>query len=133
MSGPDKYGIERATLTVLDPKTGKDGAQIDFQFNPKEWNITHATEWKSEPAKKGKSPPEFKGSKPAAVSVEMFLDEEKGDVWMTVEKLLALVMPEPESVTSNRPSPPHVLFQWGAAQAVMFKGYVESVAVKYTR
>ncbi|HET6951371.1 MAG TPA: hypothetical protein VFI47_13400 [Acidimicrobiales bacterium] len=126
----------RATLTILEPKSGGGSAKLDtieFPFNPKEWSITHAAEWKTETTKKGTPPPEFKGPKPASASVEIFLDEsdrEGGDISKTVARLKVLVDPNPDSVTSNKPSAPHILFQWG--EAVRFKGYVDSVAVKYT-
>ena len=128
--------VIKAKLTMLEPKSGGGLAEIDhikFPFNPKEWVITHAAEWKTETTKKGTPPPEFKGPKPASASVEMFLDETDrpaGDISTTVAKLRTLVAPEPGSVSGNKPSAPHVLFEWG--KAIRFKGYVDSVAVKYT-
>jgi nucleoid-associated protein YgaU len=131
-----RENVIKASLTILEPKPGGAMAKIDtieFPFNPKEWSITHAAEWKSETTKKGTPPPEFKGPKPASASVEIFLDESgnaAGDISKTVAKLRKLVAPEPNSVNGNMPSAPHVLFAWGTA--IQFKGYVESVAVKYT-
>jgi nucleoid-associated protein YgaU len=128
--------MARATLIMLEPKSGGGLAEIDrikFPFNPKEWAITHAADWKTETTKKGTPPPEFKGPKPASASVEIFLDEtdrDGGDISTTVAKLRTMVAPEPGSVSGNKPSAPHVLFQWGSA--IRFKGYVDSVAVKYT-
>jgi nucleoid-associated protein YgaU len=130
-----RQSVRKATLTVLEPKPGST-AQLDvinLPFNPKEWSITHTAEWKSETTKKSSPPPEFKGPKPASANVEVFLDEtdrEKGDISKTVDKLKKLVVPEPGTVSSNKPSAPHVLFEWGSA--ITFRGYVESVAVKYT-
>jgi len=132
----DKSSLLKATLTVQEPKVGGAPGQLDrikLPFNPKEWAITHAAEWKTETTKKGTPPPEFKGPKPASASVEIFLDESEnpdGDISTMVDRLRKLVAPEPTSVSSNKPSAPHVLFEWG--KAVTFKGYVESVAVKYT-
>lgn len=130
----DRESILKATLTLIEPtRTGAVLDRIDFPFNPKEWAITHSAEWKAETTKKNTPPPEFKGPKPASATVEMFLDESEkpgGDISKTVEKLKALVAPESTTVTRNAPSPPHVLFGWG--KAITFKGYVESVAVKYT-
>ena len=126
----------KARLTVKEPKPDGNGADLDvfeFPFNPKEWAITHAADWKAETSKKSPPPPEFKGPKPASATVEVFLDEcekEGGDISKTVARLRKIVAPEPTSVSSNKPSAPHVLFQWGTA--ITFKGYVESVAVKYT-
>jgi nucleoid-associated protein YgaU len=131
-----RESVVKATLTILEPKPGGAPAELDrieFPFNPKEWAITHAAEWKTETTKKSAPPPEFKGPKPASASVEIFLDESErddGDISKTVERLRALVAPEPTSVTANKPSAPHVLFEWGAA--ITFRGYVDSVAVKYT-
>src|SRR5262245_65557003 len=70
---------------------------------------------------------------PAMASVEIFLDESDKDgvdISTTVNRLKTLVSPEPSSVSSQKPSAPHVLFEWG--EAIRFKGYVDSVAVKYT-
>jgi hypothetical protein len=131
-----RESVTKASLTLLEPKQGGGGSTIEeitFPFNPKEWAITHAAEWKTETTKKGTPPPEFKGPKPASASVEVFLDEsdkDGGDISTTVEKLKKLVAPDPSSVSGNRPSAPHVLFKWG--KAIQFKGYVDSVAVKYT-
>jgi nucleoid-associated protein YgaU len=126
----------KATLTILEPKAGGSAAELDrieLPFNPKEWSITHGAEWKAETTKKSAPPPEFKGPKPASANVEIFLDEsdrDDGDISKTVERLRALVSPEPNTVSSNKPSAPHVLFEWG--KAITFRGYVDSVAVKYT-
>ena len=136
MAAPTQDSVLKAKLTVQEPKPGGNPADLDtfeFPFNPKEWAITHAAEWKAETTKKSAPPPEFKGPKPASATVEIFLDEsdkEGGDISKTVARLRKIVVPEPNSVSSNKPSAPHVLFQWGTA--ITFKGYVESVAVKYT-
>ena len=128
--------VLKAVLTVLEPKAGGSASELDrieLPFNPKEWSITHAAEWKSETTKKSAPPPEFKGPKPSSASVEIFLDESDkadGDISKTIQRLQALVAPEPNSVSGNKPSAPHVLFEWG--KAITFRGYVESVAVKYT-
>lgn len=132
----DRERLLKATLTVLEPKAGGSAAELDrieLPFNPKEWAITHTAEWKSETTKKSAPPPEFKGPKPASASVEIFLDESgstSGDISKTVARLRKLVVPETNSVSSNKPSAPHILFEWG--KAITFRGYVDSVAVKYT-
>jgi hypothetical protein len=136
MAAPSRDRVLKATLTVLEPKAGGSAAELDrieLPFNPKEWSITHTAEWKSETTKKSAPPPEFKGPKPSSASVEIFLDEsdrDDGDISTTVARLRTLVVPESGSVTSNKPSAPHVLFEWG--KAITFRGYVDSVAVKYT-
>jgi Contractile injection system tube protein/LysM domain len=131
-----RESVLKASISILEPKAGGSMNELDhieFPFNPKEWSITHGAEWKTETTKKGTPPPEFKGPKPATASVEIFLDEsdrDGGDISSTVNRLRTLVAPDPASVTGNKPSAPHVLFEWG--EAIRFKGYVESVAVKYT-
>lgn len=128
--------LVKAKLEIQEPKadgSNKKVETIDFQFNPKEWSITRSAEWKVEQSRGGASAPEYKGPNPSSVTVEMFLDsshEEKGDISKTVDKLLRCVAPEAKSKSKRTPSAPHVFFQWG--DAVQFKGYVESVAVKYT-
>jgi hypothetical protein len=127
--------LTKATLVILEPKKGGNQAELDrieFSFNPKEWSITRAAEWRSETTKRSTPPPEFKGPRPASISVEMFLDETEdsnGDISKTVARLFRCVQPEDASVAANKPSAPHVLFQWGD---ITFKGYIEQVAVKYT-
>lgn len=131
-----RESVLKASISILEPKAGGSMNELDhieFPFNPKEWSITHGAEWKTETTKKGTPPPEFKGPKPASASVEIFLDEsdrDGGDISTTVNRLRTLVSPDPASVSGNKPSAPHVLFEWG--EAIRFKGYVESVAVKYT-
>jgi hypothetical protein len=131
-----RESVLKASISILEPKAGGSMNELDhieFPFNPKEWSITHGAEWKTETTKKGTPPPEFKGPKPATASVEIFLDEsdrDGGDISTTVDRLRTLVAPDPASVSGNKPSAPHVLFEWG--EAIRFKGYVESVAVKYT-
>jgi nucleoid-associated protein YgaU len=134
MADPERDKPTKAKLTITEPKLGGSTVfELSFPFNPKEWSITHAAEWKIETTKKKAPPPEFKGAKPSSASVEIFLDaseDKKGDISKTVDQLCKVVAPEPNSVTKNKPSAPHVLFQWG--KAITFKGYVDSVAVKYT-
>lgn len=126
----------KAKLEIQEPKadgSNKKVETIEFQFNPKEWSITRSAEWNVDNSREGASKPEYKGPNPASITVEMFLDashEDKGDISKTVDKLLKCVAPESKSKSNRTPSAPHVLFQWG--DAVQLKGYVESVAVKYT-
>src|SRR5262245_64138799 len=107
----------RASISVLQPKTGGGASELDhieFPFNPKEWAVTHTAEWKTETTKKSVAPPEFKGPKPSSASVEIFLDEsdkDGGDISKTVKRLKTLVAPDPSSVSGNKPSAPHVLFE----------------------
>ena len=135
MTTTGQSNLTKATLVILEPKKGGNQAEldrIDFKFNPKEWSITRGAEWKSETTKKSTPSPEFKGPKPASTTVEMFLDEseeDSGDISKIVDRLFKCVQPEQNSVSSNKPSAPHVLFQWGE---ITFKGYIEQVAVKYT-
>jgi len=125
-----------ATLTVQEPKAAGRAPEIftlTFPFNPSQWSVNRTAGWKTDTTKKGVPPPEFKGPNPASVSIEIFLDEsgrKDGDISKTAAKLEKLVHPEQNSVSRNKPSGPHVLFEWG--KAITFKGYVESVAVKYT-
>lgn len=128
--------LVKASLTILKPKADGSNTKIDeipFQFNPKEWSLTRSAEWKVEQNRGKVGPPEYKGPNPASVSVELFLDatdKADGDISVTINKLLQCVVPESSSKQKETPSAPHVLFQWG--KAVAFKGYVESIAVKYT-
>ncbi|MGI8793544.1 MAG: LysM peptidoglycan-binding domain-containing protein [Acidimicrobiales bacterium] len=128
--------LVKAKLEIQEPKADGSNKKVDlieFQFNPKEWSITRSAEWKVEQNRGGVGAPEYKGPNPASVTVEMFLDatdSASGDISKTIDKLMKCVAPESKSQSNRAPSAPHVLFQWG--DAVTFKGYVESIAVKYT-
>jgi len=133
---PAQTTLTKAKLTILEPKDGGNPAERDvitFPFNPKDWTLTRSAEWKVETEKNKVAPAEFKGPKPAQITVELFLDasdKDDGDISATVAKLMKCVVPDAQSTQQKKPSAPHVRFEWGTA--IAFKGYVETVAVKYT-
>ena len=131
--------LTKATLTILEPTTSPDpkpiGKVITFPFNPKDFTFTRKGTWGAEKAKDKVSTPEWKGAEPAAITVEMFLDAsecegDKRDITPIVKQLMTTVVPDGSAVSKNKPSAPHVRFAWGTA--IVFKGYVESVVVKFT-
>ena len=133
--------LEHAYLEVRDaPKNGKDTAgsvrgRIDFQFNPKELKIAKSAKWKRENQRnrKSSSVPEFSGSDPVKLTLDMFLDAtatmDDGAV-KAVEKLFALVIPTPESLSAGKGCPPVVVFRWGGLSG--FVAYVSQVQVTYS-
>jgi nucleoid-associated protein YgaU len=134
--------LEKACLVVKEPsKTGSMDAagpfmfNLEFQFNPKELQLTKQATWKREQAKGNKkaSPPQFTGPQPAKLTLELFFDaSEKQDnrVVTDVEKLFSLTVPTDASIAAKKESPPWVMFKWGGLSG--FLAYVSQVQAKYT-
>lgn len=132
--------LEKAYLQLLRPGGGAGAAlnRVTFQFNPKEYSIQKSASWESKPAKGAKktSMPEFKGPEPRSMTVEIFLDATgstdapAGGLNKDIETLFDCCAPLPETLSSNKPSPPFVLFGWG--NTVSFEAFVKQVSVKYT-
>lgn len=129
-------GFTAAKFEFLEPVKGgtekKVGKDFEFQFNPKDFSVTRAAEWKADNAKGGVPPAQYAGPKPSSIQVEVFLDathEANGDISTRVNELLAACNPTQASKSKNKPSAPFVKFVWGK---IIFKGYIEQVAVKYT-
>lgn len=126
----------KATLKFLPPVLS--GPEIPlhtetFDFNPKEFSITRSAQWTVPQAKSGVVPAEYNGPTPSQISVEVFLDETDkadGDISKKVSVFLQATNPALGGLFKALPSAPFVLFQWG--ERISFKGYVESVAVKYS-
>jgi nucleoid-associated protein YgaU len=133
--------LEHAKLEVRNPPragtTTPGGVRgtIEFQFNPKQLQITKTAKWKrsGQRNQRSSSAPEFTGSDPVKLSLEMFLDAtEKMDngVVTAVEKLFALVVPTAESLSSGKGCPPVVIFRWGGLTG--FAAFATQVQVTYT-
>lgn len=127
----------KARIRIFEPKTGgaeKELFNQEFPFNPKDYSITRAAKWKESSNKGGLLPATYNGPEAATLTVTMFLDktdEESGDISQVANKLLNCVNPEHKSKSQDKPSGPHVRFEWGATRAIEFTGYLQSVAVKY--
>ncbi|GHF16083.1 peptidase M23 [Streptomyces spiralis] len=136
--------LVRATLAIRQPPKGKSrkpGGMIQtfsFDFNPVQLSMTRRAQWKVTPAQVERTGPlpEFMGSDPREMSVEIFLDSSdeptSNTVLKKVESLLACCEVTPESVGTKQPSPPWVIFQWGAFSTARFTAYVSSVEANYT-
>ncbi|MCT2593928.1 LysM peptidoglycan-binding domain-containing protein [Streptomyces sp. N2-109] len=133
--------LEHAYLELRTPPPGGSltpggpCGRIDFQFNPKELQLTKGAVWKRTPAKGAKSagPPEFQGPQPSKLIAEMFFDAsdtQDNSVVKAVEQLLACCVPTSETRQQQRSSPPWVVFHWGGLTG--FPGYVSKVNAKYT-
>jgi nucleoid-associated protein YgaU len=109
--------------------------KIEFAFNPKEYSIQKSANWERKEKKGAKTAamPEFTGSGPATLDLEIFIDhseKEQPTVTQEADKLLSCVVPLPNTVGNNKPSPPWVVFGWGSK--VSFVALAKSVSVKYT-
>ncbi|MGH9281527.1 MAG: LysM peptidoglycan-binding domain-containing protein [Acidimicrobiales bacterium] len=133
--------LEKAYLAVVEPPSpatkpppiGQD--RITFQFNPKEYTIKKTAKWERKAGKGNKKAglPEFMGSEPRSLDVELFLDQStsaSGNVAKDVEALFKCLAPTDKTRSSNKPSPPWVVFGWGSTVSIV--AVVKSVSAKYT-
>lgn len=121
-------------LIVPGPAPNAEIGRVTFDYNPKEFTYHKSASWPRKPAKgaASASPPEFTGSDPAAISVEVFLDgyEKGSDVSGAVDTLVSCCVPQADSLSNNKPTPPWVIFGWG--DKVHIRAFVKSVDVKCT-
>src|SRR5713101_5029881 len=114
--------LEKAKLMNVDKGTSQ-----DVLFNPKEYSVQKSVQWEPHKAPGLDLPEqEFTSGNPAVLSVELFFDtyETKTSVHEHTDKLQALALVNPD-----KHRPPLVMFKWGA---VVFKGVVESLSLRYT-
>ncbi|MBZ2407174.1 LysM peptidoglycan-binding domain-containing protein [Streptomyces sp. L06] len=136
--------LVRASLSIHEPPRGKSttpGGLIrtfPLDFNPAQLTISRGANWKFTPSpavRKG-SKPEFLGPEPREMTVEVFLDssgEPTGNtVLKKVEALLGCCETTARSIAAKQPSPPWVVFEWGAFSTARFTAYVSSVEASYT-
>ncbi|MGW6457701.1 CIS tube protein [Streptomyces sp. NPDC055078] len=135
--------LVRATLAIHEPPTGggtTPGGIIKtfaFDFNPAQLSLSRRAEWKTTPAQieRSGSLPEFMGARPREMSLEIFLDSSHqptgNTVLKKVESLLDCCEVTAKSIGTKQPSPPWVVFQWGAFSTARFTAYVGSVEVDY--
>ena len=129
--------MEKAYLSIRTPEANASGTEVAllrFQFNPKEYTLQKSASWKTNEAKSPRAAPttEFQGTEPASMSLEIFLDASESkspSIEGDIEKLMMCVKPLPQTVKSNHPSPPVVLFGWDKAR---LRAVVKQVQVKYT-
>jgi len=134
-------GAKTGKAYLLIKEAGENGgkekiAEIQFQYNPKEFSIDKSSSWKPQKSKKPKKAPpsEFTGADPRSLSVEVFLDytdhEKPDDIMKDIQALFAACGPTPKSIQQNHPTPPYVTFGWG--KNVEFEAFLNSVNVKFT-
>jgi hypothetical protein len=132
--------LARARLAIHHPPAGVGGrlAEVEFQFNPSQLQLSRSVSWQSQQAvayERG-TVPEFSGANPASMELEVFLDASAtptgGKVRQQVERLLSCCEVDPPTVASAKPSPPWVRFSWGSFTTVQFAAHVESVNATYT-
>jgi nucleoid-associated protein YgaU len=112
--------------------------ELKFRFNPKEYSISKSATWSRPTNKSAKSSskPEFGGVQPQSVTMELFFDDWENpdaDLVADIQKLMGWLKPSDESLDKKKPQPQILKFQWGGNQSLsQFKGFLKSVAVKYT-
>jgi LysM repeat protein len=136
--------LVRASLTIYHPPADLSGslggqiAQVRFQFNPNQLQLSRSVSWKSQ-SSVGYShgaTPEYIGANPASLQIEVFLDGSAkpaaSRVREDVEQLLSCCEVDPQTLPTKSPSPPWVRFAWGSFSTVQFIAHVESVNATYT-
>ena len=135
-------GLTKAYLELAEIKSSATGevsagaakGTIEFQFNPKEFQLEKSAKWKSSntPGSSKAPPAQYMGPNASSMTLEMFLDASEdpgGDVSKDVQKLIDACIPTDSSKSKNKPLPQGVRFGW---DKVYFVGYVEKVTAKYT-
>ncbi|MEV0908250.1 CIS tube protein [Streptomyces hokutonensis] len=136
--------LVRARLSIHHPPSGSSRTlggrigEVEFQFNPSQLELSRSASWYAQRAvgfDRG-AQQEFSGADPASLAVEVFLDASATptapQVRKKVEQLLSCCEVDPQSLPTNRPSPPWVRFSWGGFSTVQFTAYVESVSAAYS-
>lgn len=112
--------------------------ELKFHFNPKEYSTTKSATWNRPTNKSAKSStaPEFGGVQPQTVTMELFFDDWENDdpsLLEDIKKLLDWLKPTDKSLNNKKPQPQILKFHWGGNHSLTdFKGFLKSVAVKYT-
>jgi nucleoid-associated protein YgaU len=143
--------LEKAYLAVVAPPTpatkpprlsevlgkarsGGEG-EIVFTFNPNQFSISKSAGWSRVPQRTATSSamPQFTGSEPAILTLEVFFDASEAQtprVAADVQRLLDCVRPLRQTIASDEPSPPLVVFGWG--RFTSFVAIVKQVNANYT-
>ncbi|MGW1464699.1 CIS tube protein [Streptomyces sp. NPDC001493] len=136
--------LVRANLAIHEPPVGDSmtpGGIIEtfaFDFNPAQLSLSRRALWTATPAQieRTGAKPEFMGVEAMQMGLEIFLDSSDkptgNTVLKKVESLLDCCEVTLRSIGAKKPSPPWVVFQWGAFSTVRFTAYISSVDVSYT-
>ncbi len=136
MSLPGIGALVKAAIMATDNGIPID--RLEFAYNPTQVQTSKTASWRRPTTRGAESAttPEFTGSEPQSVEMEVFFDawnDLLGDVSGSVNKLLGWTRPTSMSRARRRPSPPVLMFQWGASRALAdFRGYLKSVTATYT-
>ena len=136
MSLPGIGALLKAVLVATD--NGLPVGMLPFMYNPTQVQTSKTATWRRPTTRGAQSAttPEFTGSDPQSVQMELFFDawnDPAGDVSHLVNMLLDWTRPTTMSRARQRPSPPVLMFQWGASRALAdFRGYLKSVSATYT-
>lgn len=136
MSLPGLGALEKAAILATDG--GAPIGRLEFSYNPTQVQTSKTASWRRPTTRGAESttPPEFTGSEPQKVDMEIFFDawsDPMGDVSGDVNKLIGWTRPTLMSRNRHKPSPPVLVFQWGASRALAdFRGYLKSVNATYT-
>lgn len=138
--------LVKAYMTIIPPAAAAGasalalvggGETIPFQYNPTEYRMKGSASFPSTPVPSAPNAPptQFRGTEPRQISIEIFLDAD-GDpprnVEQDVKKLFECLTPH-ASTMMGAPSPPVVLFGWGASPTPQFKAVLTAIDAKFSR
>ncbi len=121
---------DRATLSLKDS-----GEQpLPCQFNPTEYSITRSATWRRwlSVGSASAARAQFVGADPASMGLDLFFDSRQDGsppVSEAVNRLLSWTQPTDRSIQQKHPTPPVVVFEWGAAAT--FDAYLSSVTARF--
>lgn len=128
-------GSAGSTLQTADSTvSGAAGNRVSFMFNPRTYTIEKSAEWIRYPDTSAfnAAVPQFRGTAPRSMTVDVLLDATytNGDISSDVDLLFSCCKPTMVSLLMKTPSPPFVIFGWGATLG--FLSYMENVRAEYT-
>src|SRR5262249_36872733 len=118
----------------------KDGLlqRVEFHFNPTTLSLSKGTVFSVQPQQGGTSAKQFLGTSTTTLSMQILLDaveqQPEGSVQKEVEQLLAWTNVEDATLNTSSPSPPELLFNWGAlsiGEKQTFTGHLKDLKVSY--
>jgi hypothetical protein len=149
--GLSSFAVSHATLSIYHPPASAGGslggkiADVNFTYNPGQIQLSMSANWGAPTGisfERG-AIPEFYGVQPPTMSLEVMIDASSsgilgsltggGSVATDIQNLMSCCNLDPQSVDSDRPSPPWVKLSWGSQSMTQFTAVMQSVSVNFKR
>lgn len=133
---PPKDPMDTPRLSAVTAKargaSSKD--KIEFMFNPEKYTVTKGATWSRKEVRGAAAvaDAQFGGTTAGTMTLEILLDhsdKKRPKCAEAVDTMFKAVVPTKETVQSNRPSPPWVVFGWG--RRIPMVAVVNSVSATY--